>query len=140
MKSNNATYSGFEFEVDGYPALAIINSDLKNLENKSQYPYSVFIELVPDSFNENGHPEDEEYDYLNVVEKKIIEYLEGQTQTVHVGHTTLYRTREIIFYTKDRDAVSNFLESFLETIERESSFDIEEDSSWENVSAFYELL
>lgn len=140
MKSNNATYSGFEFEVDGYPALAIINSDLKNLENKSQYPYSVFIELVPDSFNENGHPEDQEYDYLNDVEKKIIEYLEGQTQTVHVGHTTLYRTREIIFYTKDRDAVSNFLESFLETIERESSFDIEEDSSWENVSAFYELL
>ena len=140
MKSNNATYSGFEFEVDGYPALAIINSDLKNLENKSQYPYSVFIELIPDSFNENGHPEDEEYDYLNDVEKKIIEYLEGQTQTVHVGHTTLYRTREIIFYTKDREAVSNFLESFLETIERESSFDIEEDSNWENVSAFYELL
>jgi hypothetical protein len=140
MKSSNATYSGFEFEVDGYPALAIINSDLKKLENKSQYPYSVFIELVPDSFNENGHPEDEEYDYLNDVEKKIIEYLEDQTQTVHVGHTTLYRTREIIFYTKDREAVSNFLESFLETIERESSFDIEEDSNWENVSAFYELL
>ena len=140
MKSSNATYSGFEFEVDGYPALAIINSDLKKLENKSQYPYSVFIELVPDSFNENGHPEDEEYDYLNDVEKKIIEYLEDQTQTVHVGHTTLYRTREIIFYTKDREAVANFLESFLETIERESSFDIEEDSTWENVSAFYELL
>jgi hemerythrin-like domain-containing protein len=140
MKSSNATYSGFEFEVDGYPALAIINSDLKNLENKSQYPYSVFIELVPDSFNENGHPEDEEYDYLNDIEKKIIEYLESQTQTVHVGHTTLYRTREIIFYTKDREAVANFLESFLETIERESSVDIEEDSSWENVSAFYELL
>jgi hypothetical protein len=140
MKSSNATYSGFEFEVDGYPALAIINSDLKKLENKSQYPYSVFIELVPDSFNENGHPEDEEYDYLNDVEKKIIEYLEDQTQTVHVGHTTLYRTREIIFYTKDRESVSNFLESFLETIERESSFDIEEDSNWENVSAFYELL
>jgi Family of unknown function (DUF695) len=140
MKSSNATYSGFEFEVDGYPALAIINSDLKKLENKSQYPYSVFIELVPDSFNENGHPEDEEYDYLNDVEKKIIEYLEDQTQTVHVGHTTLYRTREIIFCTKDREAVSNFLESFLETIERESSFDIEEDSNWENVSAFYELL
>lgn len=140
MKSSNATYSGFEFEVDGYPALAIINSDLKKLENKSQYPYSVFIELVPDSFNENGHPEDEEYDYLNDVEKKIIEYLEDQTNTVHVGHTTLYRTREIIFYTKDREAVANFLESFLETIERESSFDIEEDSNWENVSAFYELL
>ena len=93
MKSTNATYTGFEFEVDGYPALAIINSDLKKMENKAQYPYSVFIQIVPETFNENGHPEAEEYDYLNEVEKKIIEYLEEQTQTVHVGHTTVYRGR-----------------------------------------------
>ncbi len=140
MKSTNATYTGFEFEADGYPALAIINSDLKKMENKSQYPYSVFIEIVPDRFNEYGHPEEEEYDYLNEVEKEIIEYLEEQTQSVHVGHTTVYRAREIIFYTKDREAVNNFLDFFLPDIERESSFEIEQDAEWENVSAFYELL
>ena len=140
MKSTNATYTGFEFEADGYPALAIINTDLKKMENKSEYPYSVFIEIVPDAFNEYGHPEEEEYDYLNEVEKEIIEYLEEQTQSVHVGHTTVYRAREIIFYTKDRDAVSNFLDFFLPNIGRESSFEIEQDAEWENVSAFYELL
>ena len=140
MKSETATYTGFEFEVDGFPALAIINSDLKKLENKSQYPYSVFIQIIPDRFNENGHPEEEEYDYLNEVEKKIIEYLEEQTQSVHVGHTTIYRAREIIFYTKDREVVETFLEFFLETVERENSFEIEDDAEWENVSAFYELL
>ncbi|HYK56510.1 MAG TPA: DUF695 domain-containing protein [Flavisolibacter sp.] len=140
MKSTNATYTGFEFEADGFPALAIINTDLKKMENKSQYPYSVFIEIVPDTFNEYGHPEEEEYDYLNEVEKEIIEYLEEQTQSVHVGHTTIYRAREIIFYTKDREAVSNFLDFFLPGIERESSFEIEPDAEWENVSAFYELL
>jgi hypothetical protein len=140
MKSTNATYTGFEFEADGYPALAIINSDLKKMENKSQYPYSVFIEIVPDRFNEYGHPEEEEYDYLNEVEKEIIEYLEEQTQSVHVGHTTVYRAREIIFYTKEREAVNNFLDFFLPNIERESSFEIEQDAEWANVSAFYELL
>jgi hemerythrin-like domain-containing protein len=140
MKSKNATYTGFEFEVEDYPALAIINADLKKLENRSQYPYSVFIQIIPDSFNENGHPEGEEYDYLNEVEKKIIEYMEEQTQSLHVGHTTLYRAREIIFYTKDRNEVEAFLEFFLQNIERESSFDIEHDPEWENVSAFYELL
>lgn len=140
MKSTNATYTGFEFEADGYPALAIINTDLKKMENKSEYPYSVFIEIVPDTFNEYGHPEEDEYDYLNEVEKEIIEYLEEQTQSVHVGHTTVYRAREIIFYTKDREAVSNFLDFFLPNIERESSFEIEQDAEWENVSAFYELL
>lgn len=140
MKSTNATYTGFEFEVDGYPALAIINSDLKKMENKAQYPYSVFIQIVPETFNENGHPEAEEYDYLNEVEKKIIEYLEEQTQTVHVGHTTVYRGREVILYTKDREAVENFLDFYLQHIERESSFEIEYDENWNNVSAFYELL
>lgn len=140
MKSSNATYTGFEFEVDGYPALAVINADLKKLENKSQYPYSVFIEIIPETFNENGHPEGEEYDYLNEVEKEIIEYLEEQTPSLHVGHTTIYRGREIIFYTKDREAVENFLDYFLQGIERENSFEIEYDEEWNNVSAFYELL
>jgi hypothetical protein len=140
MKSETAVYTGFEFEVEGYPALAIINTDLKNLENRSQYPYSVFIGIVPDKYNEYGHPADEEYEYLNEVEKKIIEYLEEQTQTFHVGHTTIYRLREIIFYTKDREAVESFLEHFLETIGRETTYEIEDDVEWSNVSAFYDLL
>ena len=140
MKSSTSTYTGFEFETEGHPAIAIINSDLKNLENRSHYPYSVFIGIVPDSFNENGHPEEEEYDYLNEVEKKIIAYLEEQTESVHVGHTTVYRHREIIFYTKNNDAVESFLEYFLSTIERENHFEIESDPEWENVAGFYELL
>ena len=140
MNSENAVYTGFEFEVDGYPALAIINSDLKKLENKSQYPYSVFIGIIPDSYNDYGHPVEAEYDYLNEVEKKIIEYLEQQTQTFHVGHTTIYRLREIIFYTKDREAVESFLEHFLGTVGRETTYEIEQDAEWDNVSAFYDLL
>src|SRR5689334_7824487 len=140
MKSANSTYTGFEFEVEGFPAVAIINTDLKNLENKSSYPYSISIHIVPDLVNEYGHPQEEEYDYLNEIEKKIIDYLEQQTQTVHVGHTTIFRAREILFYTKDREVVETFLDHYLETIERESSFEIEEDKEWENVSGFYELL
>jgi len=140
MKSTNATYTGFEFEVDGFPAIAIINADLKNIKDRSAYANSVFIEIIPDAINEFGQPQQEEHDYLVEVEKKMIEYLEGQTQTVHVGHTTLYRKREIIFYTKEPQKVEGFLEYFLSTIERESRFEMEQDEEWENVSAFYELL
>jgi hypothetical protein len=139
MKSESAIYTGFEFETDGFPAFAIINTDLKNV-NKEQYPYSVFIQIVPDNYNENGHPEEEEDEYLVEVEKKIIGYLETQTQSVHVGHVTSYRSRQIIFYTDSDGVVATFLDHFLSSIERESSFDIEEDAEWENVSAFYELL
>jgi hypothetical protein len=139
MKSESAIYTGFEFEADGYPAFAIINTDLKNVK-KEQYSYSVFIQVIPDVYNESGYPEEMEDEYLVEIEKKIIEYLEMQTQTVHVGHITSYRSRQIIFYTDSDGVVETFLDHFLATIERESSFDIEEDPEWENVSAFYELL
>ena len=140
MNSETATYTGFEFEVDGFPAIAIINKDLNNKEIHAGYPNSVFIELIPDSYNEYGHPEEAEHDYLVEVEKKMIDYLEKQTATMHVGHTTLYRKREIIFYTKETEKVDGFLNYFLSTIERENSYEIESDPEWENVSAFYDLL
>jgi hypothetical protein len=139
MKSESSIYTGFEFETEGQPAFAVINTSLKDV-SKQQYPYSVFIQIVPDACNENGYPEEREDEYLVEKEKEIIEYLETQTQSVHVGHVTLFRSREIIFYTKDKEVVESFLDYFLPTIERESNMVIEQDREWDNVSAFYELL
>ena len=140
MNSETSIYTGFQFESDGYPALAIINSDLKNLPDKTDYKYSVFIEIIPDSYNENGFPEDKEYEVLLEIEKKMINYLEEETRTVHVGHITLYKRREIIFYTKDAAIVEDYLESYLNSLDKESSFDVEEDKDWEYVAEFYEKL
>lgn len=140
MNSETATYTGFEFEENGFPAIAIINKDLADKEIRAGYPYSIFIEIIPDSYNEYGHPEEAEHDYLIEVEKKMIDYLEKQTATVHVGHTTLYRKREIIFYTKDAEKADGFLNYFLSTIERENSYEIEPDKEWDNVAGFYDLL
>ena len=140
MSSSSATYTGFEFDVEGFPAIAIINKDLNNRDLQSAHPHSVFIELVPDTMNEYGHPQQEEYDYLVEAEQKMIEYLESQTLSVHVGHVTLYRMLQIIFYTKEPEKVEGFLNYFLSTIERENNLEIEADPEWESVSAFYELL
>lgn len=138
--SNDATYTGFEFDVDGFPAIAIINKDLKDPARQARYATAVFVEIVPDTCNEFGHPQQEEYDYLVEMEKKMIDYLEGQTQTVHVGHVTLYRQLQIIFYTGEPEKVEGFLAYFLSTLEREHHFETERDAAWEGVSAFYELL
>lgn len=140
MNSKSATYTGFEFEVEGFPALAVINKDLADKSVQAGFPHVVLIGIVPDTYNEYGHPQEEEYDYLLDVEKKMIDYLEEQTQTVHVGHTTAFRKREIIFYTKEADKVDGFLNYYLSTVERETFYEIEADPDWNNVSAFYELL
>jgi len=138
--SSEATYTGFEFDVEGFPAIAIINKDLKNRVIQEAYPHSVFIEIVPDTYNEFGHPEQTEYDYLVEAEKKMIDYLESQTATVHVGHVTLFRMLQVIFYTKEPEKVEGFLNYFLSTVEREHHLEVENDPEWESVSAFYELL
>ncbi len=140
MSSKTATYTGFEFEVAGFPALAVINKDLADKSKQAAYPNAVLIEIVPDSYNEYGHPEAGEYDYLLEVEKKMIEYLEEQTATVHVGHTTAYRKREIIFYTSETAKAEGFLNYYLSTVERETFYEILPDADWSNVAAFYELI
>ena len=61
-------------------------------------------------------------------------------ESVHVGHVTLYRKREIIFYTKTPETVEGFLNSFMPSIGRESNAEIEEDPHWEAVEGFYEQL
>lgn len=140
MNSETAIYKGFEFEAQGFPAIAIINTDLHRLENKARYAYAVFIDVLPEKYNAFGHPEGEEYDYLLTVENTLIDYLEKQTETVHVGQTTLYRKREIIFYTAEPEKVESYLEYFLSTIGRENRFEIDKDPEWENVAGFYGLL
>ena len=58
---------------------------------------------------------------VTMMEKKMMDYLEEQTQTVHVGHITSYRKLEIIFYTKEPEKTEGFISYFLTTIERENS-------------------
>jgi hypothetical protein len=140
MNSKVSVYTGFQFEEDGFPALAIINTDLKTLTNKTDFKYSIFIEIVPDLCNENGQPEEKEYEYLVEIENRMISYLESETRTVHVGHVTLNKRLEVIFYTKDCAIVEDYLENYLPTINREARFYAEEDKDWEFVSSFYENL
>ena len=140
MNSKTAIYTGFQFEVDGLPAIAIINADVKMLAAKFEYNYAVFIEVEPIEYNENGHPEGEEYEYLLKAEKEILQGLEAEGETIHIGHTTLPLKREIILYTNEPQKVEDFLNVYLPTIKRESSFEIMEDEDWENVEGFYEQL
>jgi hypothetical protein len=99
MNSKTSTYTGFEFEIDDFPAVAIINKDLADKSIQAKYSSSIFIEVIPDSLNEHGHPKEAEYDYLVDIEKKMMDYLEDQTGTVHVGpHYQLPQTGNYFLY------------------------------------------
>ncbi len=140
MNSKSATYTGFKFEEDGFPAVAIINKDLKYFDERFEYHHAVFISIIPLEYNENGHPEGEEYDYLLKAEQDIIAEIEIAGETLHVGHTTLSLKRELIFYTKVPDKVEEYLNAYLPAMNRESSYEILEDPEWDEVEGFYEQM
>ena len=140
MKSTMAIYVGLDFEVDGYPALALINKDLKEVQLQRMLPHAVFIDLVPDKTNEMGLPDAEEFEKLNSIEQGMIEYMEEVCVSGHVGHVTRFRLRQIIFYTAKPELVQDYLDSYLENCGRSASFTVEPDPAWEQVAAFYEQV
>lgn len=140
MKNENTKYAGFTFNVDGFPGVAVINTDLKDDEERLEFPYSVFIEIIPESYNEIGHPTEEESKFLNEIEDEIVRFLEAKTRSIHVGSTILPKKKEIIFYTKMPEAVKSFLERYLLFIQRKVNFEISLDEEWESVSGFYNQL
>jgi hypothetical protein len=140
MNSQDSIYTGFQFEEDGFPAFAIINKSLKDFKDRFSYHHGVFIGVMPLEYDEDGHPQGDEHDYLVQIEKDIIEGIEKEGETLHVGHTTLSMKREMIFYTKVPEKVEAFLQAFLPTINRDSNLDILEDPGWEEVEGFYELI
>jgi len=140
MKKENTKYAGFTFDVDGFPCVAVINSDLKDDAQRFEFPYSVFIEIIPEFYNEIGHPTEEESKFLNEIEDEIVKFLEAKTRSIHIGSTILPKKKEIIFYTKMPDAVKSFLERYLLFIQRRYNFEISLDEKWESVSGFYNQL
>jgi hypothetical protein len=140
MKSTMAIYVGLEFEADGYPALALINKDLKQVQLQQMLSHAVFIELVPDKTNELGLPDAEEYEMLNSIEQGMIEYMEEVCVSAHVGHVTRFRLRQIIFYTAKPELVEDYLPGYLENCGRTASFTLEPDPGWEQVSGFYDQV
>ena len=135
MDYNEALFKGFEFEVDDFPAFAIINSIVDDFERKADYPISVFIGIEPEQINNNGHPTEEEADYLEVLESGLLEKLR-ELDVIYVGHTTIARKREIIFYIPNDEILIALFEEWATTTNRSTDVDIEEDAEWENIEAF----
>ncbi|GAA4332378.1 hypothetical protein GCM10023149_38630 [Mucilaginibacter gynuensis] len=135
MDYNDTPFKSYEFEFDGYPAFAIINSTLDGFDNKAAYPVSVFIGIEPEQVDENGHPSDAEYEYLEAIESRLLEKLKPY-DVIYVGHTTIPQRREIIFYIPNDESLIAFFEEWGTTTGRLTDVDIEEDADWENIQAF----
>jgi len=98
----NDSYSALEAELNnGRPWLAIMNTTLLNWDNKASHPWILAVEIKYDGNNNNGMPDKETYEQLNVFEDEVLAELRDFDGYLNVGRQTADNVRVIYFACKD---------------------------------------
>jgi hypothetical protein len=88
---NNSEHSVIQFQVDGKLCFAAINQYFKNFENRSDFPFSLWVTVETRDKNDEGHPVDTEAILFNSLEDSLIENFVAKTHfaLLEGGHVTV---------------------------------------------------
>lgn len=137
--TDNDNYSSLEATLEnGLPLLAIVNSDLLNWDCKASHPWISTVKIKYDGKNNNGMPNENEYQLLNEIEDKIISELKDSDGYLNIGRETADSLREIFFactdFRKPSKVLHNIRNEYKTIIEIE--FDIYKDKYWQSFNRF----
>lgn len=100
--TENDTYSMLEAELEnGNMLLAVINTDLLKWYSKASHPWAAVIAIKYDGSNNNGMPNDKDYELLNNIEEEMMHQLKDFEGYLNIGRQTANSEREIYFACKD---------------------------------------
>ncbi len=135
-------FTSLQFEVEGKPAVAVINTQYKDFKGKSLFPVSLFITISTKDKDKNGHPTENESVIFHALQTKIIASLSSDFVYAHAGTTTMSGYRDILLYInpKDQEKATAVLNKIKDGNERFISYTFEPDPEWEAVASFYEAL
>jgi len=137
--TENDTYSGLEAKLEnGNPLVAIINSDLLEWDSKASHPWILSIEIKYDGVNNGGMPDNETFQFLNKIEKDILEELKDFEGYLNVGRQTADSIRNIYFackeFRKPCKVMDKLILSYFERIA--INYDIYKDKYWRSFERF----
>lgn len=135
-------FTSLKFEVEGKPAIAVINTQYKNFQGRSLFPVSLFITINTKDQDKDGHPTEKEAAIFHALQTKIIAALSSDFVYAHAGTTTMFGYRDILLYihAKDQEKAAAILDKIKDGNERFVSYTFEQDPEWEAVASFYEAL
>lgn len=104
-------YAMFEATLEGgYPLLAVMNTDLVEWDSKASHPWMCNI-IFHFEANDNGLPNQRDYDLLNNIEDHLIAKLRDEEGFLNIGRETAKGEKEVFFACKDfRKPVKVFTE------------------------------
>lgn len=138
-ETENDDHSILEAELEsGNNLIAVINSQLLNWDSKASHPWIAVITFQYDGSNNNGMPDEDDYQNLDEIEEKILEQLSDKDGYLNIGRQTANNEREIYFACKDfRKPSKVFFITQKENSEKFGiEYDIYKDKYWQSFERF----
>jgi hypothetical protein len=137
MPKNADAFSVMEGRCDGYPVVAMINSQLRDYKAQGSMPwfFSFSTELTHATLE--GLPTAQEADALNRWEDVIDRLISRLSKDLFVGRVSWKGNRELLYYADRPEPVATEIQKLIDTgTTRPFAFRHVEDPAWSNVSIY----
>jgi hypothetical protein len=137
--TENDAYSPLEGTThNDLPMIAIVNLDLLNWDRKASHPWIVVLNLKYNGSNNNGLPNQKDYERLHEIEEEILLELKDAEGYLNVGRQTADSNREVYFACVDFRIPSKVMYKIqgLYGNEFEITYDIYKDKYWQTFERF----
>ena len=125
---------------DGSIAIGAFNRGYKDYAEKSNYPWSLKInmELNSENCNPNGLPLADENKLVNKLEDELVENMAKISPIHNVGHLFNSNHLDIYLYVRDKKKINEWLKMEIkkENLTRSFTYELISDKKWETTENF----
>lgn len=131
-------FSIFEATLnDGRPLIAAINTSLLNYDAKASYPWISVLKVQYNGENNNGLPEQRDFEKLSNIEEQIIAELKIKDGNLYIGRENADNLKESYFASKDFRKPSKILQKAIkENPEYKMTLEIYKDKYWQSFERY----
>lgn len=132
-------HSILEAELEsGNKLIAVVNTQLLNWDSKASHPWIAVITFKYDENNNNGMPNNNDYQSLNEIEEDILQQLSDKHGYLYIGRQTANNERDIYFACKDFRKPSKVFFKIQKDNDNkfEIEYDIYKDKYWQSFERF----
>ena len=127
---------------NGYPVIALMNSELLKWEEKASYQWILTIDLTFDGSEYNGLPNKATMQTFNDFEEDLLEYLNDENGQLNIGRETSDGIRTMYFACKDfREPSKTMAEIKTKYASKiDMNYEIFKDKYWTSLNYFIESV
>lgn len=135
-------YGILEWQSEGLPCVAILNTALKNFEPKKVFSWHLSLIIDFEDFIENGMPSQQEQAIVDPFCDKLDEEIKAGGNAVFLVRETWNKTRRLVWRVYDPEIAQAHLQYIIEHKNHPRQFDyrMEQDLNWEQAKWYFEQI